>query len=91
MPLRSIIEEQINSNDFDLDIIAFSRCKDVLTGMRNNKFQIIYVSAEQALSRDFLEILRDETSALSKSLSLIVIDAVETPLLPLLPKHSGES
>lgn len=78
MPLRSIIEEQINSNEFDLKVKGFSFSTDVLEDIKNNKFQVIYASAEQALSNQFLEVLRDESSALRKSISLIVVDESHT-------------
>ena len=78
VPLRSIIEEQINSNEFDLEVKGFSFSKDVLEDIKNNKFQVIYASAEQALSNQFLEVLRDESSALRKSISLIVVDESHT-------------
>ena len=50
MPLRSIIEEQIGANEFDLEMKGFSFSKDVLEDIKNSKFQVIYASAEQALS-----------------------------------------
>ena len=81
VPLCSIIEEQVNSNEFDLEVKGFSFSKDVLDDIKNNKFQVLYASADQALSSQFLEVLRDESSALGKSISLIVVDeshAVET-------------
>ena len=78
VPLRSIGEEQINSNDFDLSVIGFEKTVDVLNEMKNNKFQVIYASAEQALSRDFFRLLRDESTELKRQLSLIVVDESHT-------------
>ena len=49
VPLRSIMEEQIKSNDFNLNVVGFSKSKDVLDDIRSNKFQLIYTSAEQAM------------------------------------------
>ena len=37
VPLRSIGEEQINSNDFDLSVKGFEKTVDVLNEMKNNK------------------------------------------------------
>ena len=37
VPLRSIGEEQINSNDFDLSVKSFEKTVDVLNEMKNNK------------------------------------------------------
>ena len=53
VPLRSIGEEHINSNDFDLSVKGFEKNVDVLNEMKNNNFQVIYPSAGQALSRDY--------------------------------------
>ncbi|XP_068696816.1 ATP-dependent DNA helicase RecQ-like [Montipora capricornis] len=78
VPLRSIGEEQINSNDFDLSVIGFEKTVDVLNEMKNNKFQVIYASAEQALSRDFFRLLRDESTEHKRQLSLIVVDESHT-------------
>ncbi|XP_068738681.1 uncharacterized protein [Montipora capricornis] len=78
VPLRSIVEEQINSNDFNLTVKGFEKTADVLNEMKNNKFQVIYASAEQALSKDFLQLLRDESTALKRQLSLIVVDESHT-------------
>ena len=50
--LRSIGEEHINSNDFDLSVKGFEKNVDVLNEMKNNNFQVIYPSAGQALSTD---------------------------------------
>ena len=57
VPLQSIIEEQISSNDFDLRVKGFDKTVDALNEMKNNKFQVIYASAEQALSSEFLSLL----------------------------------
>ena len=78
VPLRSIGEEHINSNDFDLSVKGFEKTVDVLNEMKNNNFQVIYPSTEQALSRDFLRLLRDESTALKRQLSLIVVDESHT-------------
>ena len=80
VPLRSIGEEHINSNDFDLNVKGFEKTVNVLhvNEMKNNNFQVIYPSAEQALSRDFLRLLRDESTTLKRQLSLIVVDESHT-------------
>ena len=74
--LRSIMEEQIKSNDFELNVFGFSKSKDVLDDIRKNKFQLIYASAEQALSSEFLKVLREPDVA--ESLSLIAVDESHT-------------
>ena len=41
VPFRSIGEEHINSNDFDLSVKGFEKNVDVLNEMKNNNFQDI--------------------------------------------------
>ena len=43
--LRSVIEEQIYSYQFNLEMKGFSFSKDVFEGMKNAKFQVIYALA----------------------------------------------
>ena len=68
------MEEQIKSSDFDLNVVEFSKSKDVLDDIRNNKFQLL--QWEQALSSEFLEVLREPDVV--ESLSLIVVDESHT-------------
>ena len=68
----------INSNDFDLSVKGFEKNVDVLNEMKNNNFQVIYPSAGQVLSRDFLRLLRVESTALKRQLSLKVVDESHT-------------
>ena len=37
-----------------------------------NKFQVIFASAEQALSKEFRDLLKDESSEFRKNLSLLL-------------------
>ena len=57
VPLRSIIDEQLRSNDFGLKMTAFRKDPAVLGDIKRNKFQIVYASAEEALSNEFLSLL----------------------------------
>ena len=43
-----------------------------------NKFQVIFASAEQALSKEFRDLLKDESSEFRKNLSLVVVDECHT-------------
>ena len=53
VPLRSIIEDQLQSNDFGLKAVAFKRISKLLKGIGANKHNVIFASAEQALSAEF--------------------------------------
>ena len=55
--VHSIIKEQNNSNEFDLEMKGFSFSKDVLEDIKNNNFQVIYALAEQALLRQLMHTL----------------------------------
>ena len=43
-----------------------------------NKFQVIFASAEQALSKEFRDLLKDESLEFRKNLSLVVVDECYT-------------
>lgn len=47
--LRSIIEEQINSDELDVEVKGFSFSNDIFED-KKSKLLVIYASAEQALS-----------------------------------------
>ena len=78
VPLRSIIDEQLRSNDFALRMVAFGNNSAVLTGINENNFQIVYASAEEALSPEFVAVLKNKSSPFRKELSLIVVDECHT-------------
>ena len=78
VPLRSIVEEQVNYNDFGMTAIDFEKSNEALKDIKSNKYKLIYASAEQALSSEFLNLLKDDSSELKKSLSLIVVDESHT-------------
>ena len=52
VPLRSIGEEHINSNDFDLSVKGFEKNVDVLNEMKNNNFQVIFTLPLGKLCRE---------------------------------------
>ena len=76
--LRSIVEEQVNYNDFGMTAKGFEKSSEALKDIKSNKYKLIYASAEQALWSEFLSLLRDDSSELKKSLSLIVVDESHT-------------
>ena len=78
VPLRSIVEEQVNYNDFGMTAKGFEKSSEALNDIKSNKYKLIYASAEQALSSEFLSLLKDDSSELKKSLSLIVVDESHT-------------
>ena len=53
VPLRSIIEDQLQSNDFALKGVAFGKIPQLLKDIGANKYNVIFASAEQALSAEF--------------------------------------
>ena len=54
VPLCSIIEDQLQSNDFGLKATAFKKIPKLLKGIGANKYNVIFASAEQALSADII-------------------------------------
>ena len=53
VPLRSIIENQLQLNDFGLKAAAFEKIPKLLKDIGANKYHVIFASAEQALSAEF--------------------------------------
>ena len=78
VPLRSIIDVQLQSNDFGLKAVAFEKKPELMKDIVANKFQVIFASAEQALSKEFRDLLKDELSEFRKNLSLVVVDECHT-------------
>ena len=54
VPFRSIIEDQLQSNDFGLKAVAFEKIPKLLKDIGANKYNVIFASAEQALSADII-------------------------------------
>ena len=67
VPLRSIIDDQLQSNDFGLKAVAFDKKPELMKDIAANKFQVIFASAEQALSKEFRDLLKDESSEFRKT------------------------
>ena len=65
VPLRSIIDDQLQSNDFRLKAVAFEKKPELMKDIAANKFQVIFASVEQA-------------SEFRKNLSLVVVDECHT-------------
>ena len=78
VPLRSIIEDQLQSNDFGLKAVAFEKNQQLLKDIGANKYHIIFASAEQALSAEFTALLKDDSCKFKRNLSLVVVDECHT-------------
>ena len=78
VPRRSIIDDQLQSNDLGLKAVAFEKKPELMKDIAANKFQVIFASAEQALSKEFRDLLKDESSEFRKNLSLVVVDKSHT-------------
>ena len=50
VPLRSIIDDQLQSNDFGLKAVAFEKKPEWLKDIAANKFQVIFASASSPAS-----------------------------------------
>ena len=72
--LWSIIDDQLQSNDFGLKAVAFEKKPELMKDIAANKFQVIFASAEQALSKEFRDLLKDESSEFRKNLSWVVVE-----------------
>ena len=53
VPLRSIIEDQLLSNDFGLEAVPFEKIPKLLKDIGANKCNVIFASAEQAWLAEF--------------------------------------
>ena len=73
VPLRSIVKQQVHYNDFGMTAKGFEKSSEALKDIKSNKYKLIYASAEQALSSEFLSLLKNDSSELKKSLSPIVV------------------
>ena len=78
VPVRSTINDQLQSNNFGLKAVAFEKKPELMKDIAANKFQVIFASAEQALSKEFRDLLKDESSEFRKNLSLVVVNKCHT-------------
>lgn len=78
VPLRSIIEDQLQSNDFGLKAVAFEKNQQLLKDIGANKYHVIFAPAEQALSAEFTALLKDDSCEFKRNLSLVVVDECHT-------------
>ena len=57
-PLKSIIEEQITSNEFNLSAAELRFDSDTINAVRNGEVQVVYAAAEQVLNEKFTSMLK---------------------------------
>ncbi|KAK3728952.1 hypothetical protein QZH41_016822 [Actinostola sp. cb2023] len=77
-PLNSIVEEQLKSNEFSLNVVALSLQEDALEKINQCEYDIVYTSAELALNSKFTSLLKDHSSPFRNNLHLIVVDESHT-------------
>ena len=78
VPLRSIAEEQVRNNEFDLKAAHLSRDEEKLRAVASGEVRVLYASAEEVLDDVFINLLKKEDSPFRKNLSLIVVDESHT-------------
>ena len=67
-PLKSIIEEQITSNEFNLSATELRFDSDTINAVRNGEVQVVYAAAEQVLNEKFTSTLHEGRWLLFSSL-----------------------
>lgn len=78
VPLRSIAEEQVRNNEFDLKAAHLSLDEEKLRAVASGEVRVLYASAEEVLDDVFINLLKKEDSPFRKNLSLIVVDESHT-------------
>ena len=76
-PLKSIMEEQITSNEFSLPASELRFDGGTLNSIRNGEVQVVYATAEQVLKEQFTTLLKEDCP-FCRSLPLIVVDESHT-------------
>ncbi|KAL9961922.1 hypothetical protein ACROYT_G030961 [Oculina patagonica] len=88
-PLKSIVEEQIKSNEFNLTAAELRFDVETLNAVKNGETQVVYAAAEQVLNEKFTSLLKEDCP-FRRSLSLIVVDESHTVLTCSLLKCSPQ-
>ena len=76
-PLKSIMEEQIASNEFGLSAAELRFDGETFNSIRNGEVQVVYATAEHVLKEQFTTLLKEDCP-FRRSLSLIVVDESHT-------------
>lgn len=77
VPLRSIAEEQVRNNEFDLKAVQLSLDEEKLRAVASGEVHVLYASAEVVLDDLFIGLLKQD-NPFRKNLSLIVVDESHT-------------
>ena len=79
LPLQSIIRDQvIEVNSMGMTACDLNENLDCLDDIHQGKFNIIYVSAEAALDKRFLNSLKAKDSLFNKTLAALIVDESHT-------------
>ena len=70
IPLRSIVQEQLASNEFNLQAVELSLQDDVLKNVSEGEVEVVYALAENVLNDKFLSTLRDSNSPFRRQLKV---------------------
>ena len=71
--LRSIAEEQVRNNGFDLAAVQLSLNKENLHVVASAEVQVLYMSAEEVLHELFIDLMKQDCP-FRQNLALIVVD-----------------
>ena len=78
LPLKSIMDKHIASNEFGLSACELRFDCETLTAIRGGDVQVVYAAAEQVLHEKFTTLLKQGDTTFRRSLSLIVVDESHT-------------
>ena len=76
-PLNSIIQDQL-AEATSMGLAATSLASGRLDDIENGKYQLIFASAEELLSKSFLTLLKKSDTPLHKQLCAIIVDESHT-------------
>ena len=62
IPLRSIAEEQVRNNEFDLKAAHLSLDEEKLRAVVSGEVRVLYASAEEVIDNLFVDLLKQEDS-----------------------------
>ena len=78
IPIRSIVQEQLKNNEFELKAAELTLQDDFLKDVRDGNTEVLYASTENVLNQKFLSVMRDPGSEFRQRLRLIVVDESHT-------------
>ena len=78
LPLKSIMDEQIASNEFGLSACEFGFDCETLIAIRDGDVQVVCGAEEKVLHEKFTTLLKQGDTTFHRLLSLIVVDESHT-------------